>query len=175
MCTHIAWQTVCATPSYYSYLAKAWPLRRGHANAWPPRRPAKSCGGGLAGCRCNIDDTTVCCVYYCSMLTRVLCVLFFLLQQTRAVSEKSRSRALGLGRVTAPHAHHTALPTHAQHNVPRWRRFDSLRMTGAEHRARTHGSNSNRSSSSTRIPSVVRFFSTRISHLSRCFFLFSNS
>ena len=44
----------------------------------PRRRWAKSCGGGLAGCRCNIDDTAVCFVdCYCSMLTRVLCSPFF--------------------------------------------------------------------------------------------------
>ena len=64
------------TPRHIS-LTKGRPLWRGHAHARPRRTPAKSCGGGLAGCRCNINKTTVCFVDYCSMLTRVLCVLFF--------------------------------------------------------------------------------------------------
>ena len=41
-------------------LTKGRPLWRGHAGARPRRRPAKSCGGGLAECRRNIDDTAVC-------------------------------------------------------------------------------------------------------------------
>ena len=56
---------------------KAWPVWRGHANARARRRPAVSCGGQWAGCRCNIYDTAVCFVDYRSMLTRVLCELFF--------------------------------------------------------------------------------------------------
>ena len=50
--------------------ANALPAWRGNANARPRRRPAKSCGGGLAGCRCNIDDTAACFVDYCSMPTQ---------------------------------------------------------------------------------------------------------
>ena len=100
--------------------AKAWPVRRGHANARPRRRPAKSRAGGLAACRCNNDDTAACFVDYISMLARVLCVLFFLLQSL-AVSEK-RS-ALGSG---STHAHRTERPTHALHNEPRRRRLTAF-------------------------------------------------
>ena len=84
--------------------AKAWLVWRGHANTRPRRRPAKSCSGGLAGCRCNIDDTAAC--DYCSILTRV------------SSGQRKSSRALGSG---ATHAHRTARPTHALHNAPRWR------------------------------------------------------
>ena len=52
VCTHsvqqqrgggrLAWQMVCAAPSYQ--LTNAWPMWRGHVNARPPRRPTKSCG-----------------------------------------------------------------------------------------------------------------------------------
>ena len=66
-------------------------------------------------------DTAVCFVGYCSMLMRVLCAVFFLLQ-TRAVGEKS-TRALGSG---ATHAHRTARPTHALHNAPRWRQLTAF-------------------------------------------------
>ena len=75
VCTHsddsnsakgrLAWQVVCATLSYY--LTEGWPVWLGHANARPPQGPAKSCGGRLAGCRCNIDDTAECSVDYCCM------------------------------------------------------------------------------------------------------------
>ena len=40
---------------------QAWPVRRSHANARLRWRPAKSFCGGLAGCRCNIDNTAVRC------------------------------------------------------------------------------------------------------------------
>ena len=67
--------------------------------------------------RLNIDETAVCFVEYCSMLTRVRCVLFFFLQM-RPVSEKSSRRAVG-SRATP--AHRTARPTHTLHIAPRWR------------------------------------------------------
>ena len=83
------------------------------------RGPAKSCGGGSAGCRCNIDETAVCFV-----LTRVLCVLFFFL---RPVSEKRRRRAVGSG---ATHAyislHRKARPTHTLPIAPRWRGLTAI-------------------------------------------------
>ena len=104
---------------------KAWPMWRGHANARPPRRAAKSCGGGLAWCRCNIDETAVCVVDYCSMLARVLCALFFFWSRC----ERSAKKVVvlwALGRVTAPCAHRTARPTHALHNVPPWRRLTAF-------------------------------------------------
>ena len=75
--------------------------------ARPRQRRAKSCGGGLAGCRCNIDDTAVCFVN-CSMLTRVLCVVFFL-PQTRAIKKKSSH---GLGSGATHDTAHQALCTH---------------------------------------------------------------
>ena len=83
-------------------------LWRSHADARPRLGPAKSHGGGLAGCRCNIDETAVCFV-----LTRLICVLFFFL---RPVSEKSRRRAVGSGathayRCIAQHAPRTHCPS----------------------------------------------------------------
>ena len=59
--SHGIWFAPPHTPSYYHFSPKAWPVWRGHANARLRRRPAKSCGGWLAGCRCNIDDTAVRC------------------------------------------------------------------------------------------------------------------
>ena len=81
---------------------------RSHVDARPRLGPAKSRGGGLAGCRCNIDETAVCFV-----LTRLICVLFFFL---RPVSEKSRRRAVGSGathayRCIAQHAPRTHCPS----------------------------------------------------------------
>ena len=144
---------------------KAWPMRRGHANARLPRRPAKSCGGGLAGWRCHIDDTAVRFVDYCSMLTWVLCVLCsgcsvccavgaLCAVQTRAVTEKSSSRALGPGACNrAPRTPHSTPHARTAQGAP-VASIDSLRMTAVEHRAHTRGSSSN-SSNNTRIPSVV--------------------
>ena len=112
---------------------KAWPSRRGCANARPPQRPATSCGGGLTGCRrCNTDDTTVCFADYCSMLTRVLCVLFFFAAGVSG-QRKSRSRALGSGvcDCAARTPHSTPHARTAQRApVPS---IDSLRMTAVEH------------------------------------------
>ena len=124
----VAWQTVCTTLSYNS--ARARPVRRGHASARSRRSPAKPCGGGFAGCTCNIDDTAACFVdYRWSILTLVPCPvsLFFLLHCCEdntlsiAVSEKKGttwyccSRALGPAATHAPHRskHDTA---------PQWRR-----------------------------------------------------
>ena len=42
----------------------------------------------MAGCRCNIDDSAVCFFDYCSMLTRVLCVLLFFFCRTHDRSAK---------------------------------------------------------------------------------------
>ena len=93
------------------------------------RRPAKSCGGVLAGCRCNIDDTAVCFMDYCSMLTRVLHVLFYCCCR-RERSGKKVIVLWALGRVTAPHTHRTARPTHMAS-------IEGLRMIAVEHRAHT--------------------------------------
>ena len=43
-------------------------LWRSHADARPRLGPAKSHGGGLAGCRCNIDETAVCFVLTLSLI-----------------------------------------------------------------------------------------------------------
>ena len=106
--------------------SKAWPLRRGHANATRPRRPAKSCGGDLAGYRCHIDVTAM---YFVDW------VLFFFLQ-TRAVRKKVVVELWALGRMTASQEHRTARPTAQRSSVAS---TDSLRMTAVEHRAQhTH-------------------------------------
>ena len=64
------------------------------------------------------------------MLTRVLCVLFhFCCRRER--SAKKVIVLWALGRVTAPHAHLAARPTHMAS-------IDSLPMAGVEHRAHTH-------------------------------------
>ena len=61
------------------------------------------------------------------MLTRVLRVLFcFCCRRER--SAKKVTVLWALGRVTSPHAHRTARPTHTTS-------IDSLRMTAVEHRA----------------------------------------
>ena len=79
-------------------------------------------GGGLAGYRCNIDNSAVCLAdCCCSMLIRgcsAVCCLFFLQS-----AKKAAVVLWGLGHVTAPHGHRTARPTHALHNAPRWRRL----------------------------------------------------
>ena len=126
------------------------------------RSPAKSCGGILAGYRCNIDGIAVCLVDNCRMLTRVLCVLFhFCCRRER--SAKKVIVPWALGRLTAPHAHRTARPTHMAS-------IDSLRMTAVEHRAHTRRRRRSSSSSSTRRQSVVCYFSqAHISHRSRLF------
>ena len=66
-------------------------------------------------------------VDYCSMLTRVLRVLFCFCCRC----ERSAKKVIvlwALGRVTAAHAHRTAHPTHMAS-------IDGLRMTAIEHRA----------------------------------------
>ena len=76
---------------------------RGH------RRPVKSCGGFLAGCRCNIDETAVCFV-----LTRVLCVCCVFFSTTG--QRKKSSSCCGLSGAThayrciAQHAPRTHCP-----------------------------------------------------------------
>ena len=106
------------TPRHYNYLSRtACPC--GEAmHARPRRRQAKSCGGGLAGCRFNIDDTAVCFVDHCSMLTRVLRVLFFFFCRRDRSAKKLFVVLWALGRHThiAQHAPRTTM-----HIAPRWR------------------------------------------------------
>ena len=58
-----------------------------------------------------------CFVDYCSTLTRVLCVLFCLLQKCLVVVVLW---AMG------QHTHRTARPTHTLHIAPRWRRLTAF-------------------------------------------------
>ena len=161
--THIAWQMVCAdiklllVPHQRHGPCGEATLTRGR------RRPEKSCDGVLAGCRCNIDDTAVCFVDYCSMFTRVLQVLFCFCCRR----ERSAKRVIvlwALGRVTAPHAHRTARPMHMAS-------IDSLRMTAVENRAHATAA-----AATTAAVLVARawstIFSTYISHRSHVFFSF---
>ena len=117
----MAWQMVYVTPSY---LTKARPVMstRGRREGW--RSHVAICGGGLAGRRCNIDDSAVCFVgCCCSILIRgssAACCLFML---RREQSAKTEVVLWALGRATAPHEHRKARPTHALHNAPRWRRL----------------------------------------------------
>lgn len=128
-------QMVCATPSYNS--AKALPVWRGHANPRPRRRPAKSYGRGLEGCRCNIDYTAACFVAHCcSILTQVLCVLFFcvLLHSSGQRTKWSCSGLCGDTRTShsTPHARTVQRALVAS--------MDSPRMIAAGYRAPTRSS-----------------------------------
>ena len=69
-------------------------------------------------CRFNNDDSAICFVDYCCGMLIFVVGFFF-----AAVSEESIVVLWALGRVTAPHGHRTARPTHALHNAPRWRRL----------------------------------------------------
>ena len=108
---------------------KAWPVWRGHANARPPRRPAKSCVAGLAGCRCNLDDPAACFVDYCSMLMWVLCAVSFSGKSCRALGSGACDRATRTPHST-PHARTAQRAPVGS--------VDSLRMTAVGHRAHTH-------------------------------------
>ena len=129
------------------------------------RRPTtKSCGGVLAGCRCNIDDTAVCFVDYCSMLTRVRRVLLcFCCRRERSAKRVIVLWAL-MGRVRPRHTHRTARPTPMTS-------IDSLRMTAVENRAHATAA-----AATTAAVLVARawstIFSTYISHRSHVFFSF---
>ena len=108
----------------------------------------------MAGYRCNIDDTAVCFVDYCSMLTRVLCVLFFFCCRRDRSAKKLVVVLSALGRHThiaqhAPRAHCTLPPDGA---------IDSLRMTAVYHRSHTPSSSSSRAAALTRSPSAIYFF-----------------
>lgn len=59
---------------------------------------------------------------------RVLCRLLFMLLLicpacVFAADASGHRKSSTLGRVTAPHTHRTAHPTHTLHNVPPWRRL----------------------------------------------------
>ena len=80
----------------------------------------------LAGCRCNIDDTAVCFVDYCSMLTRVLCVLLFFCYRRDRSAKKVVDVLWALGVHT--HIAQHAPRTHYRAPVAS---IDSLRMAAA--------------------------------------------
>ena len=93
---------------------------RGHASARSRGRPANPCGGGLAGCTCNIDDTAACFVgYRWSILTQVLFPVstFFLLHCCEdntlsiAVSEKKSTTAVVVLWALQRHMHPTQAST----------------------------------------------------------------
>ena len=130
---------------------------RGYANVRSLPRPAKSCGGGLAGCRCNIDYTAECFVDYCSVRRRCYVCCIILLHSAKKVVV-----LWALGRLTTPHAGTGQRAPVAS--------IDILRMTAVEHRAHTRSSSS--SSSSTRSRSVVCYFSLPASRIEAVGFVF---
>ena len=113
------------TPRDYNHLSR----RAGPCGEAMPTRgrgegqlTATSNGGGLAGCRCNIDETAVCFV-----LTRVLCVLFFFFPTDATGQRKKSSSCFGLWADTRISLHRTARPTHTLPIAPRWRRLTAFK------------------------------------------------
>ena len=127
--THIEWQMVCATPSYYSYPTK------GMARAAKPCQHEAAEGrqshAAVSWQRADATSMTPPCV--CGLRQHAnagapSAVLFLL--QTRAVSEKN-DRALGSG--ACDHATRTPHSTPHAHGVD----CESLRMIAVKHRAHT--------------------------------------
>ena len=152
----LAWQMVCTTtPSYYHLSPKTWPVWWGHANAPKGNRVMRRMVGRVQmqhrwhrGAVCVVEYLTAACWRGCS-------VCFF---SAAYVLVPGSRRALGS---RATQAHRTASPTHTLHIAPRWRRLTTLAWLPRQ--------SISRSSSSTRSPIVVYYFSTRISHRSRWF------
>ena len=124
--THIEWQMVCATPSYYSYPTK------GMARAAKPCQHEAAEGrqshAAMSWQRADATSMTPPCV--CGLRQHANAgapsAVLFCCRRERSAKKMIVFRALG--RVTAPHAHLTARPTHMAS-------IKSLRTTAVHHGA----------------------------------------
>ena len=114
----------------------------------PRQRPAKSCGAGLAGCRCNVDDTALCFVDYCSG-----CCVCCSFHAVHATGRQKKLSCFGLWGDTC--TAHSTPHAHTAHRSP-VASNDSLRMTAVQHRSHTPSISSRAAAAATAAALVAR-------------------